>query len=245
MKDGYYRIKTWAEMEQEYGLASSVAIDCEWIFTIEMEQQMPEDRVIQVNNNCWKTENNFWGISEEMTAEYLGKEKEMKFKVGDEVRILMDTSSLKKGSIGVITAIDRSYRIEGVDNDGDDDYNWYKEDQIELAHSSYKTPITYPVPDWFTWGYEHECYVSNKSEEDALKHKVKRIIYAVLPEDVTLYPFRNGESGGYKYAVPVPKEEPTPSIIDTILEGTDFGCRKEDVKKVLTRLADHLKGDKE
>jgi len=69
MKDGYYRIKTWEQMEGEFGPNSNNVIHCASEFTVGMEETMPNDRVIKVINDVWHC----WYISQDMVAEYLGE----------------------------------------------------------------------------------------------------------------------------------------------------------------------------
>jgi len=42
------KIKTWDAMQEEYGLSGDGTIDVLFAFTQSMEQDMPEDRVIEV-----------------------------------------------------------------------------------------------------------------------------------------------------------------------------------------------------
>ena len=56
------KIKTWEQMEKEFGLNLLGNIDCEYVFTSAMEEDMPLDRIIEVINENW----NGWGISEDM-----------------------------------------------------------------------------------------------------------------------------------------------------------------------------------
>jgi len=69
MKNGYYRIKTWKEMEDEFGLDKEEGfIKCENEFVGTMEEELPEDRIIEIKQGRWKV----WSMSLDMTAEYLG-----------------------------------------------------------------------------------------------------------------------------------------------------------------------------
>ena len=57
------KIKTWEQMEEEFGTNSHGNILTEYIFTEDMERQMPEDRIIEVyENGDW----NGWSIDEDM-----------------------------------------------------------------------------------------------------------------------------------------------------------------------------------
>ena len=69
------KIKTWAEMEKEYGLTVCGEIDCDAVFTDEMEEQMPANRIVEIDCRygdigSW-CDWNGWDISEDMVAEVL------------------------------------------------------------------------------------------------------------------------------------------------------------------------------
>jgi len=91
------RIKTWAEMEEEFGLNVVGSVKVEYSFTPEMERRMPEDRVVTVDNRvitvagrCGTAmlEGRLWNISKDMVAEWdVGGEEVHKFKAGLKVRI--------------------------------------------------------------------------------------------------------------------------------------------------------------
>jgi len=61
------KIKTWKEMEREFGLNGWGDINCMCNFTKEMENKMPEDRIIVLVNSAWKQ----WDISTDMISEQL------------------------------------------------------------------------------------------------------------------------------------------------------------------------------
>ncbi len=70
------KIKTWKAMEEEFGLDSDGYIDCDKLFVVRMEEEIPEDRIIllQKDDNddwCWKSESCSWHISKDMIEEYL------------------------------------------------------------------------------------------------------------------------------------------------------------------------------
>ena len=46
-------IKSWKEMEEEFGLTRAGDINCFPIFLKSMEQRIPEDRLIEVNGGKW------------------------------------------------------------------------------------------------------------------------------------------------------------------------------------------------
>jgi len=57
------KIKTWDAMEAEYGLAPSGSVNIKYMFTEDMERDMPEDRCIElVGHTMW----NGWSISKDM-----------------------------------------------------------------------------------------------------------------------------------------------------------------------------------
>ena len=69
------RIKTWEKMEKEFGLTSYGDIKCDKYFTKTMENNIPENRSIEIRyNNRWDYNSNSWNISEDMIEEYLPEE---------------------------------------------------------------------------------------------------------------------------------------------------------------------------
>jgi len=68
------KIKTWSEMEEEFGLFVG-SIDCKCSFTKIMEGQIPEDRIIEISDDyAWEDIDDPdlpWNISEEMIKEKL------------------------------------------------------------------------------------------------------------------------------------------------------------------------------
>ena len=73
------KIKTWAKMEDEYGLDKYDDINCNLNFVDSMEVAMPEDRIIQVlqqgDKYLWDTGTgaNEWEISQDMIEEVLSE----------------------------------------------------------------------------------------------------------------------------------------------------------------------------
>jgi len=71
------RIKTWADMEKEYGLDSLDAINVEEGFTREMEESIPDDRIIEIEKDVyhchynWHSVSGEWCISADMIADRL------------------------------------------------------------------------------------------------------------------------------------------------------------------------------
>ena len=56
------KIKTWEQMEQEFGLTPSRNINCEHTFIVDMEKQMPKNRIIVLKYDRWGE----WSISDDM-----------------------------------------------------------------------------------------------------------------------------------------------------------------------------------
>jgi len=76
MKDGFYKIKTWEQMEKEFTLDSDGDIDFSpstGYFTAGMERELPYDRVIGIKGGMWK---NFYAYKE-MIKCYLGNPREI------------------------------------------------------------------------------------------------------------------------------------------------------------------------
>lgn len=66
------RIKTWEEMEKEFGLDEygDILVTGAYYFIKDMENIIPKDRIIEIDeNNGWLSE--LYGISKPMIAEYL------------------------------------------------------------------------------------------------------------------------------------------------------------------------------
>jgi hypothetical protein len=73
------KIKRWEQMEKEFGLTSVGDIKCTSIFLIEMEDELPDDRIIEVIHSCgdgyvWIKGNDDWyAISNDMIEEVIEK----------------------------------------------------------------------------------------------------------------------------------------------------------------------------
>lgn len=73
------KIKTWDKMEEEFGLDPCDDINCNSTFVSSMEEEMPEDRVIEViksgNSYHWTTGENewelIWEISDDMIEQVI------------------------------------------------------------------------------------------------------------------------------------------------------------------------------
>lgn len=72
------RIKSWADMEKEFGLTKFGDIDMMFRWTIKMEQIIPEDRIISLtHNDAWLDNDYSFIISEDMIAEYILEDLEI------------------------------------------------------------------------------------------------------------------------------------------------------------------------
>ena len=74
------KIKTWAKMEEEYGLDICDDIDCPLTFTSSMEESMPDDRIIPTrksgNIRFWipsDLDDHEWQISDGMIEEVISE----------------------------------------------------------------------------------------------------------------------------------------------------------------------------
>ncbi len=65
------KIKSWEAMEKEFGLGEFGNIKCEGEFITKMEKQMPENRIIEIDeDNDWISDfKNTWFISKDMIEE--------------------------------------------------------------------------------------------------------------------------------------------------------------------------------
>ena len=76
MKTIKIRIKTWEEMEQEFGLKYNGEIDVEFTFTKLMEKELPSNRIIEVTpgevpGEYWWIQGGFYyHISKDMVKEH-------------------------------------------------------------------------------------------------------------------------------------------------------------------------------
>ena len=62
------KIKTWQQMESEYGLNNNGNINCHFTFTAKMEEKMPDDRIIEIDaRSHWL----LWEISKDMIEEVI------------------------------------------------------------------------------------------------------------------------------------------------------------------------------
>ena len=64
------KIKTWEQMEQEFGLTPSGNINCKSTFIVDMEKQIPKNRIIILEDGCWGE----WSISDDMIEEEITPE---------------------------------------------------------------------------------------------------------------------------------------------------------------------------
>ena len=69
------KIKTWKQMEEEFGLDKNGGIDCENNFMKEMEEKLPKDRVINISTTKgWFVDDTTYSISEDMIEEEITPE---------------------------------------------------------------------------------------------------------------------------------------------------------------------------
>lgn len=99
------KIKTWDQMEKEFGLSSSGSIACQYKFTKEMEKIMPESRIIEINDRSrWDVtehkieEKDFFIISNDMIKERIEAKPVLYFDAGGRVEgditVKIDSSKL-------------------------------------------------------------------------------------------------------------------------------------------------------
>lgn len=70
MKEQKVKIKTWQEMEKEFGSIVHGSINCDQYFTKEMEELLPKNRIIEIDlENQWNT----YTITEDMIKEYINE----------------------------------------------------------------------------------------------------------------------------------------------------------------------------
>jgi hypothetical protein len=71
----YVKIKTWDEMEKEYGLNKYGGINTKYNFTKKIEKILPEDRIIKISQKVldaedvlyyWKLEDDIFFMSKDM-----------------------------------------------------------------------------------------------------------------------------------------------------------------------------------
>lgn len=77
------KIKTWGEMEKEFGVDNVGDIKCKETFNTYMEEQLPKDRIIEIKENGmysnllphnvydWYVDEFEWNISDDMIEEII------------------------------------------------------------------------------------------------------------------------------------------------------------------------------
>ena len=77
------KIKTWDDMVEEFGIyPSGELIICDRGFTVAMENDMPKDRIIELEQplpydpSVWLWKEGRWIITDDMIAEYIDEEEE-------------------------------------------------------------------------------------------------------------------------------------------------------------------------
>lgn len=71
IKDGFYCIRTWEDMEGEFGCkkdGNEEYIDVDKRFYLKMENQLPQSRLVYIKNSRWTTKDRDWLISKHMIA---------------------------------------------------------------------------------------------------------------------------------------------------------------------------------
>ena len=70
------KIKTWEQMEREFGLDEDGYINCQNKFVENMERDLPKNRIILIKNDMWKNSEGFydWNITDDMIEEELNPE---------------------------------------------------------------------------------------------------------------------------------------------------------------------------
>ena len=86
------RIKTWGEMEKEFGLLSSWSINCRYSFTTTMEKSIPKNRIIALD--YWNPRTSYgelgsFIISRDMIAEYLDDYEEKGVEMKEQKKVAL------------------------------------------------------------------------------------------------------------------------------------------------------------
>jgi hypothetical protein len=68
------KIKTWEQLQEEFGLDLDGDINCKYGFTREMEEIIPKNRIILLENGLWEIEYPRPSISDDMIEEELNPE---------------------------------------------------------------------------------------------------------------------------------------------------------------------------
>jgi len=73
------KIKTWRALERKFGLDEEGDINCQYIFTKDMEEVLPEDRIIEVERGIdvyfFETETTEWWISDDMIEKVIEEDE--------------------------------------------------------------------------------------------------------------------------------------------------------------------------
>ena len=69
------KIKTWKDMEAEFGITDDTTgtIDCKAYFIVEMEEELPADRIIEIKEGKHRYDWNGWEISDDMIEKIIEK----------------------------------------------------------------------------------------------------------------------------------------------------------------------------
>ena len=146
---------------------------------------------------------------------------------GTRVRVIRKNGPIEEGTIGTYKgcngddlAIEFDMFICGHTCDGfcKDGYGyWLLKDHLEIIPTN-KRPITYNAPDWFTWGYEHDCLVWDDDD------KKEDIIIAI---DGGGY-FINKDGFFWKHAKPI---TPEPEIVQITVRKDDLDKLQDYINK--------------
>ena len=109
------RIKTWEEMENDFGVNSAGNIDCQDNFLVEMEEAMPDDRIINIDMEGKWIDEIYW-INKDLIAEYLqGDLYEIDTNVADILSIL---NALTNGTLDKDGVIEQYRKLEEIGKRG-------------------------------------------------------------------------------------------------------------------------------
>ena len=113
-----YRIKTWRQMEEQYGLSDSGSIDIHPRFTKQMERELPDDRVIEVCGHKWK----YYTIGPEMIEDRISNVSSsvmlnMIYDYPDGEQRFLDLFTEITGLVPVFDYLSNTYSLKGDRNE--------------------------------------------------------------------------------------------------------------------------------
>ena len=166
-----------------------------------------------------------------------------KFKKGDLVRITGNDINHKftiGETVRIVEKGANTFKCEHLDRHG---WWWVPEKNLELIPTCETQDIPWEVPDWFTWGKLHKCWVWDYEGEnkdisyiysvDATKYR----FCGITTPDAETYPV------SYNYAEPI-IEPSTPDPLSDLLKDLDFGCQQDNVRKLVENIITEIKGEK-